>query len=60
LRRIIAAGVAFWYRYIDRDDADVFTFAPGAVVVVDAAKGFSDAGLTTGGYLAGVYGPNRV
>lgn len=48
-----AAGFRFILKYARQDDANVFQFAPSSVEIVDAAKGFSNVALSTGGYFAG-------
>lgn len=60
LKKIVGAGIAFWYQYIDRDESDVFTFSVGPAETVDSAKGFGNVAETTGGYMAGVYGRNHL
>lgn len=61
LRKIIGAGIAFWYRFTNRDSSQIFKFSSQlAAVDISAARGFGNTAQTTGGHWAGVYGPNSV
>lgn len=51
LRDSVASGIQFMFIYQEYPDDEIFTFAPGNVVVVDADQGFANTAQTTGGRL---------
>ena len=62
LRRIVAGGVALWYKFfLQTNNSTVFKCAPAlGAVTISATQGLANAAQTTGGHLSGVYGPNHL